>query len=58
MTAAVVSATVSARNRLAQGEKVVYDQIDAPLVDVERNLKVWTGQQKIKKDIEKPRVRL
>ena len=25
VTAAVVSATVSARNRLAQGEKVVYD---------------------------------
>jgi penicillin-binding protein activator len=39
-------------------EKVVFYQIDATLVDVESNLKVWTGQQKIKKYIEKPRVRL
>jgi uncharacterized protein (TIGR02722 family) len=39
-------------------EKVVFYQIDATLVDVESNVKVWTGQQKIKKYIEKPRVRL
>jgi penicillin-binding protein activator len=39
-------------------EKVVFYQIDATLVDVESNLKVWTGQQKIKKYIEKPRLKL
>ena len=39
-------------------EKVVFYQIDATLVDVESNQKVWTGQHKIKKVIEKPRVRL
>jgi penicillin-binding protein activator len=39
-------------------EKIVFYQIDATLVDVESNVKVWTGQQKIKKYIEKPRARL
>jgi uncharacterized protein (TIGR02722 family) len=39
-------------------EKIVFYQIDATLVDVESNLKVWTGQHKIKKYIEKPRVRI
>lgn len=39
-------------------EKVVYYQIDATLVDVESNLKIWTGQHRIKKLIEKPRVRM
>lgn len=39
-------------------EKVVFYQIDATLVDLESNEKVWTGQHKIKKYIEKPRVRL
>lgn len=39
-------------------EKVVFYQIDATLVDIESNEKVWTGQHKIKKYIEKPRVKL
>lgn len=39
-------------------EKIVFYQVDATLVDVESNLKVWTGQQKIKKYIEKPRLRM
>lgn len=39
-------------------EKVVFYQIDATLIDVQSNLKVWTGQQKIKKYIEKPRLKL
>ncbi|MGQ0813023.1 MAG: penicillin-binding protein activator LpoB [Gemmatimonadota bacterium] len=39
-------------------EKIVFYQIDATLVDVESNVKVWTGQQKIKKYIERKRVRL
>jgi uncharacterized protein (TIGR02722 family) len=39
-------------------EKVVYYQVDATLVDLESNLKIWTGQHRIKKLIEKPRVRM
>jgi uncharacterized protein (TIGR02722 family) len=38
-------------------EKVVFYQVDATLIDLESNEKVWTGQHKIKKYIEKPRVR-
>ncbi|MGQ0562023.1 MAG: penicillin-binding protein activator LpoB [Gemmatimonadota bacterium] len=38
-------------------EKVVFYQVDATLVDLESNLKVWSGQQKIKKYIERPRLR-
>lgn len=38
-------------------ERVVFYQVDATLVDLESNEKVWTGQHKIKKYIEKPRVR-
>mgnify|MGYP003300754908 CR=1 FL=1 len=36
-------------------EKVVYYQIDATLVDLESNVKVWAGQHKIKKYIERAR---
>jgi uncharacterized protein (TIGR02722 family) len=39
-------------------EKIVYYQVDATLVDLESNLKIWTGQHRIKKLIEKPRVRM
>jgi uncharacterized protein (TIGR02722 family) len=39
-------------------ERIVFYQVDATLVDLESNEKVWTGQHKIKKYIEKPRVRL
>jgi uncharacterized protein (TIGR02722 family) len=39
-------------------ERVVFYQVDATLVDVESNEKVWTGQHKIKKYIERKRVRL
>jgi hypothetical protein len=38
-------------------EKVVFYQVDATLVDLESNVKVWTGQHKIKKYIERPRLR-
>jgi penicillin-binding protein activator len=38
-------------------ERVVYYQIDATLVDLESNLKVWTGQHRIKKYIAQPRIR-
>jgi hypothetical protein len=34
-----------------EGEKVVFYQIDMTLIDLERNIKVWQGQKKIKKYI-------
>lgn len=39
-------------------EKIVFYQVDAVLVDLESNVKVWTGQHKIKKLIDRPRVRM
>lgn len=39
----------------AKGVKVVYYQVDLELFDMEKNLKVWAGQKKIKKVIEKSR---
>jgi penicillin-binding protein activator len=37
------------------GEKIVYYQVDATLIDVQTNVKVWTGQHRIKKYIERKR---
>ena len=37
-------------------ERVVYYQIDATLVDLESNAKVWIGQHKIKKYIDRRRI--
>lgn len=37
-------------------ERIVYYQVDAVLVDLETNLKVWSGQHRIKKYIERRRV--
>jgi hypothetical protein len=37
-------------------EKVVYYQVDASLVDLESNAKVWVGQHKIKKYIDQRRI--
>ncbi|MBI3611121.1 MAG: penicillin-binding protein activator LpoB [Nitrospirae bacterium] len=39
-----------------KGTKVVFYQVDLELFDVEKNLKVWSGQKKIKKIIEKSRL--
>ena len=36
-------------------ERVVYYQVDATLVDLESNAKIWVGQHKIKKYIERKR---
>lgn len=36
-------------------ERVVYYQVDATLIDLESNLKIWTGQHRIKKYIERRR---
>jgi hypothetical protein len=38
-------------------EKIVFYQVDATLVDLQSNEKVWTGQHKIKKYIERARLR-
>lgn len=38
------------------GEKIVYYQADAELVNLESNVKVWTGQHRIKKYIERSRL--
>lgn len=37
---------------------VMYYQVDLTLVDLETNARTWMGQQKIKKYIERPRIRL
>jgi uncharacterized protein (TIGR02722 family) len=37
---------------------VTYYQVDMTLVDLETNQKVWVGQQRIKKYVERPRVRI
>jgi uncharacterized protein (TIGR02722 family) len=37
-------------------EKVIYYQVDATLTDLESNVKVWAGQHKIKKYIERARI--
>lgn len=39
-------------------ERVVYYQIDATLLDLQSNEKVWVGQHRIKKLIEQPRIRM
>ena len=40
------------------GRRVVYYQVDMTLIDLETNAKTWTGQHKIKKLVEQPRLRL
>jgi uncharacterized protein (TIGR02722 family) len=37
---------------------VTYYQVDMTLVDLETNQKVWVGQQRIKKYVEQPRIRI
>ena len=37
-------------------EKVVYYQVDATLVDLESNAKVWAGQHRIKKHVDRRRL--
>jgi hypothetical protein len=39
----------------AKGTKVIFYQIDLELIDIEKNTKVWFGQKKIKKIIERSR---
>ena len=37
----------------AKGTKVIFYQVDLELIDIEKNIKVWFGQKKIKKVIER-----
>lgn len=37
-------------------ERVIFYQVDATLTDLESNVRVWAGQHKIKKYIERPRI--
>ena len=37
-------------------ERIVYYQVDATLVDLESNAKVWVGQHRIKKYIDRRRI--
>ncbi|MBI5043312.1 MAG: penicillin-binding protein activator LpoB [Nitrospirae bacterium] len=39
----------------AKGTKVIFYQVDLELIDIEKNTKVWFGQKKIKKVIERSR---
>ncbi len=38
------------------GEKIIYYQVDATLVDLQSNVKVWAGQERIKKYVERSRL--
>lgn len=40
----------------AKGTKVIFYQVDLEMIDIENNIKVWFGQKKIKKIIERSRV--
>lgn len=53
----VLQGTIEAIQDEEGREKIVFYQVDATLVDLESNEKVWTGQHKIKKYIERPRLR-
>jgi uncharacterized protein (TIGR02722 family) len=39
-----------------EGKAVMFYQVDLELVDIEKNLKVWIGDKKIKKLIKRPKV--
>ncbi|MBA4156037.1 MAG: penicillin-binding protein activator LpoB [Gemmatimonadetes bacterium] len=39
-----------------RGRSVVFYQVDMTLVDLESNAKVWVGQHKIKKFVQRPRI--
>lgn len=39
-----------------RGKSVVFYQVDLALVDLESNAKVWVGQHKIKKFVDRPRI--
>ena len=40
-----------------EGKAVMFYQVDLELIDIEKNLKVWIGDKKIKKLIKRPKVK-
>ncbi|HWP94148.1 MAG TPA: penicillin-binding protein activator LpoB [Gammaproteobacteria bacterium] len=53
----MLSGTINTIVDAAGKEAVVYYQVDLTLIDMLDNRKVWVGQKKIKKAIERPRFR-
>lgn len=54
----VLAGEVQAIEDVDGRERVVFYQVDASLIDLETNAKVWAGQHKIKKYVERARFRL
>jgi PBP1b-binding outer membrane lipoprotein LpoB len=51
----MMKGTISTILDEAEGTKSVFYQVDLQMIDLESNAKVWYGQKKIKKVIEKKR---
>jgi uncharacterized protein (TIGR02722 family) len=49
----MLGGTISSITDQERGDKVVFYQVDLTLIDLENNAKVWLGQKKIKKYIER-----
>ena len=49
----MLGGTISSITDQDRGDKVVFYQVDLTLIDLENNAKVWLGQKKIKKYIER-----
>jgi len=54
----MMQGTIQAIQDEEGGDRVVFYQVDATMIDLESNVKVWTGQHKIKKLIQKPAIRM
>jgi len=54
----MMQGTIQAIQDEEGSDRVVFYQVDATMIDLESNLKVWTGQHKIKKLIQKPAIRM
>ena len=51
----MLGGTINSIEDYANGDMVVFYQVDLTLIDLESNIKVWLGQKKIKKYIERAR---
>lgn len=51
----MLSGVISSITDQEEGKKVIYYQVDLTLIHLEENTKVWLGQKKIKKYIERKR---
>ena len=54
----ILQGEISSITDQVEGEKVVYYQVNLELVDIEKNLKVWTNDKKIKKLVSRAGVKL